>query len=60
MVNGSASIRRSAMFTNMLDAPVSKLAVSNNINVGKNFLNARTLRYEVSSVNRIKQVEYHD
>lgn len=44
MVNGSAAVGRSAMFANVLDAPVSKLPVSDNVDVGKNFLDARPLQ----------------
>lgn len=57
VVDGPASVRRSTMFTNMLNAPVPKLAVGDDINVGKNFLNARTLVYGVSSTDRSKQLE---
>lgn len=43
MIDSAASVRRSAMFTNMLNAPVSKLTVRHNVNVGKYFFNARSL-----------------
>ena len=32
------------MLADVLDAPVAKLPVSNNINVGENFLDARSLQ----------------
>lgn len=43
MINGTAAVRRGTMFANMLDAPVSKLAVCHDVDVGKDFLNARAL-----------------
>ena len=43
MVNGSAAIWRSAVLANMLDAPVTELAMGHDIDVGKYFFNARTL-----------------
>jgi hypothetical protein len=43
MVNGSAAVRGGTVFADVLDAPVSKLAVGNNVNVGKHFFDARTL-----------------
>lgn len=48
MVDSSASIRRSTVFTDVLDAPVAELAVGNNVNIGKDFFNARTLGHDVS------------
>ena len=43
MINGTTAISWSAMLANMLDAPVSKLAVSDNINVGKYLFDTGTL-----------------
>jgi len=43
VVDSSTAVRRSAVLTDMLDAPVAKLTVSNDINACKNLLNARTL-----------------
>jgi hypothetical protein len=43
MINGTTAISRSAMLANMLDAPVSKLAVSDNINAGKYLFDTGTL-----------------
>lgn len=48
MVDGSASICRSTMLTDVLNTPVAKLTVGNNINVGQDFFNARTLEFDVS------------
>lgn len=46
MINGSASVRRSAVLTNVLNAPVPKLTMSHNVNVGEYFLDARSLERE--------------
>ncbi len=43
VVDGSASVGRSTMLADMLNAPVSKLTVSNDVNVGKDFFDARSL-----------------
>lgn len=43
VVDGTAAIRRGSMFAYMLDAPVSKLAVSHNVNIGEDFFDTRTL-----------------
>lgn len=44
MVDGSAAVRRTSVFADVLDAPISKLAVGNNVNVGEHFFNAWTLQ----------------
>lgn len=44
MVDSTASVRWSAMLTDVLNAPVSELSVSHDVNVGKDFLNAGTLQ----------------
>lgn len=43
MVDSSAAIGWCAMFTDMLDTPVSKLAMCNDINIAQYFLDARSL-----------------
>jgi len=43
MVDGTTAISWSTMFANVLNAPVTELAMSNNVNTGENFLNARAL-----------------
>lgn len=43
MVNGTAAVRRGTMFANMLDAPVAKLAVRHDVDVGEDFLNTWAL-----------------
>lgn len=43
VVDGSASIGRRAMLADVLNAPVSELSMSNDINVGKNLFDARAL-----------------
>jgi hypothetical protein len=45
MVNGSAAISWGTMLADVLDAPVAKLAMSNDVNACQNFLNARALEY---------------
>jgi hypothetical protein len=43
MVNSSATVRRSPVFTYVLDAPIAELAMCDNVNVRKNLFDARTL-----------------
>jgi len=43
MINCTAAISRSAMLADMLNAPIAKLAMSNDINALEDFLNAWTL-----------------
>ena len=43
VINRTAAVRRSSMLADMLDAPVAELAVCDNVDVGKNFLDARAL-----------------
>ena len=43
MVDGTAAILRSTMLADVLDAPVAKLAMGDNVNVGKDLLNAGAL-----------------
>lgn len=43
MVNSTAAVGWSTVFADMLDAPVAELAMSDDVNAGKNFLNAWTL-----------------
>jgi hypothetical protein len=43
MIDSTASVSRSAMLTDVLDAPVSELAMRNDVNVLQNLLNAGTL-----------------
>lgn len=43
VIDGTASIRWGSVLANVLNAPVAKLAMGNNINVGKNLFDARTL-----------------
>ncbi len=43
MIGCTTAIRRSAVLTNVLDAPVSKLAVCDNVNAGKYLFNTGTL-----------------
>lgn len=51
MVDGSATIRRAAVLTDVLNAPVSKLAMCDDVDVGENLFNAGALfGSEVSDV----------
>ena len=50
MVNSPAAVRGRTVFTDVLDAPVTELAMGHNINVGKNLLNARTLLRKVRRI----------
>jgi hypothetical protein len=43
MINGTAPICRGTMFAYMLDAPVTKLTVGDDINVGKDLFDTRSL-----------------
>ena len=43
MVNGTAAIARSAVLADVLDAPIPKLTMGDNINVSKNLLDAWAL-----------------
>jgi hypothetical protein len=43
MFGGTAAISWGSMLTDMLNAPISKLAMGDNVDAGKNLLNARAL-----------------
>ena len=43
MISGTTAVSRSAVLANVLDAPVSKLAVSDNINASKYLFDTGTL-----------------
>lgn len=43
VINSSTSIARGTMLTNVLDTPIAKLAVSDDVDIGKDFLNAWAL-----------------
>ena len=45
VVNSTAAVNRCSMLANVLDAPISKLAVSNNVDTSKNFFDAWALQY---------------
>jgi hypothetical protein len=47
VVNSPTAVRRSTMFADVLNAPVTELAMSHNVNVGKNLLDTRTLLKEL-------------
>lgn len=43
MISGTTAISWSSMLADVLDAPISKLAVSDNVNAGKHLFNTGTL-----------------
>jgi hypothetical protein len=44
MVDSATAVSRSAMLADVLDAPVSELAMSNDVDTSKDFFNARALQ----------------
>ena len=50
MIDSAAPVRRGAMLADMLDAPVAKLAMSHNVDVGQDFFDAGTLGSNVSTM----------
>lgn len=46
MVDGATAVWRSTMLADMLNAPVAELTMSDDVNVGKDLLNAGSLRYD--------------
>jgi hypothetical protein len=44
VVDGTAAVCRSSVFAYMLDTPIAKLTMGNNINVCQDLFNARALR----------------
>lgn len=45
MVNSTATINRCSMLANVLNAPIAKLAVSNDVDTSENFFDAGALQY---------------
>lgn len=45
MIDSTAAVGGGTVFADMLDAPVAKLAVCHDVDVGKDFFNAWTLQY---------------
>lgn len=45
MIDSTAAVGRGTVFADMLDAPVAKLAVRHDVDVGKDFFNAWTLQH---------------
>jgi hypothetical protein len=43
VINSTAAVAWRSMFADMLDTPVSKLSVGDNVNVGQYFLDTRSL-----------------
>ena len=46
VVDGTAAVSGGAVLANVLDAPVAKLPVGYNVNIGEDFLNAGSLYYD--------------
>lgn len=44
VVNGATAVGRGSVLTDMLDAPIAELTVGDDVNIGQNFLDARTLK----------------
>lgn len=44
MVDGSAAIGRSTVLADVLDTPITKLTVGNDIDTGEDFVDARALQ----------------
>ena len=59
MIDGSASVWRSSVFTDVLNAPVAKLTMGDNVDIGEDFFNAWTLRSTVSVYGCHKHFEQH-
>lgn len=55
VVNSATTIRGSAMFADVLNAPIAKLTMGDDINAGEHLVDARTLR-AVSKGNLIHSV----
>ena len=49
MLDGTVLVMWSSVLTDVLDAPIAKLAVGEEINFCKNFLNSRALRRGIIS-----------
>ena len=48
MVDGTTAVCWSPMLTDVLDAPVSELSVSDDVDTMENFVDTRALLYDVS------------
>jgi hypothetical protein len=52
MVNRPATISGSTVLTDVLNAPITELTVSNNVDAGKNFFNTRALCFMLAYISR--------
>ena len=57
VVDGTSTVRRAAVLADVLDAPITELTMSNDINAGKNFVDARALQSNVSHGIRRRSVQ---
>lgn len=61
VVNGPATVRRCPVLANVLNAPIAKLAMSHDINVGKNFLDTGALiEYKEKRKQRNKTIRHQN
>ena len=58
VINGAGAVGRAPVFADMLDTPVSKLSMSDNVDVGKYFFDARALGH-LSVLRYYKHKERH-
>jgi hypothetical protein len=57
MINGPAAVRGPTMLTDVLDAPIAELPMSDNVNIGENFLDAGALNAELAVTVKAKGSE---
>lgn len=55
MVNGPAAVRRAAVLTDVLDAPIAELPMSDNVDVGEDLLNAGALSTRLAVISKAKR-----
>lgn len=48
MIDGTAPVSRSAVLTDVLDAPITELTMGHNVNVEQDLLDAGTLHFHIS------------
>lgn len=58
MVNRAATVSWSTMLADVLDAPVAKLTVGDNVDTIEDLCDARTLRRCKSVVKQIHEIDY--
>ena len=48
VIDSTATVSRCCVFADVLDTPITKLTVGNNVNAGEDFVDARTLKWLVN------------